>query len=109
MKKLLFVSAILLATTTGAYAQKDSEGGAYEQGKSTVALGYGFGNVWKHLFKLSSFFSGGAYKVSSTGPFSLTYEYGVAEKISVGLAVSYSQVKGDYKDAVFLMTITQRN
>ena len=97
MKKVLFVSAILLAVSTSTFAQDDA-GGAYTQGSSTVAAGYGFGSIWKKLFKLSSMFSGGSYKTSSTGPFSLTYEYGVAEKISVGVAVSYSQVKGTYTD-----------
>lgn len=98
MKKVLIVSAIFLfAGANSAFAQ-DDEGGAYSQGSSTISLGYGFGNIWKKLFKLSSTFSGGAYKTSATGPFSLTYEYGVAEKISVGLALGYSQVKGVYTD-----------
>lgn len=93
MKKLLFVTAILcIVGSTKTFAQ-DGEGAAYSKGQSTVSLGYGFGNIWKKLFKITAAFSGGTQKVSATGPYSLTYEYGISEKISVGLALGYSQVK----------------
>ncbi len=96
MKKLTLITAIfLMASSTSAFAQYDQ---AYTQGSSTVSLGYGFGNIWKTLFKLAGGFSGGSYKTTATGPVALTYEYGAAEKISVGIALGYSQVKGTYKD-----------
>ncbi len=88
MKKVLFVSAILLSLTTASIAQ-DGGGRAYEQGKSTVALGYGFGNIWKSSFKAAGV--GGSFK--GMGPFALTYEYGLTENISVGAVVSYSSLK----------------
>jgi hypothetical protein len=44
MKKVLFVTAILLSLSTATIAQ-DGGNTAYEQGQSTVALGYGFGNI----------------------------------------------------------------
>ncbi len=96
MKKLTLITAIfLMASSTSAFAQYDM---AYAQGSSTFSVGYGFGNIWKSLFKLSGAFSGGSYDVSSTGPVALTYEYGASEKISVGVAFGYSQVKGKYTD-----------
>ncbi len=98
MKKVLLVSAILLAASASTFAQYEDDA-AYVQGQSTLSAGYGFGSIWKKLFKLSATYSEGAYKVSSTGPFSLTYEYGVSEKISAGIAISYSQVKGTNTDA----------
>ena len=96
MKKILFLSAILFAVSTSSFAQYD-EDAAYVQGQSTLSAGYGVGNIWKKLFKFGGSYSG-AYKVSATGPFSLTYEYGLSDKISGGIAVSYAQVKGTNTD-----------
>ncbi len=98
MKKLLLVCAIGLFAGINTASAQEGDGTAYSQGQSTVSLGYGFGNIWKKLFKITSAFSGGSYKTSSTGPYSITYEYGVTDKISVGLAVAYSQIKGVYTD-----------
>lgn len=98
MKKALFVMAVFVMAFSVTTKAQDNEGGAFSKGSSYVNLGYGFGSIWKSLFKLSAGFSGGTYKVSSTGPYSFTYEYGVSDKISVGVAASYSQVKGTYTD-----------
>jgi len=91
MKKVLFVSAILLSLSTATIAQ-DGGNTAYQEGQSTVALGYGFGNIWKSAFKTAGF--GGSFK--GMGPFALTYEYGITEKISVGAVVSYSSLKNNF-------------
>ncbi len=98
MKKTLFISAILLAVTTGSFAQSDYDEAAFVQGQSTVSAGYGFANVWKKLFKLSAEFTEGTYKITATGPFSLTYEYGFTDRLSGGVAVSYSKVNANYTD-----------
>lgn len=95
MKKLLFVSAIVMIASVTTVSAQDG-GTAYEQGKSTVTLGYGFGNIWKTGFKALTGFGGGSTK--SMGPFALTYEYGIAEKISIGLCVSGSTLKNTYTD-----------
>jgi hypothetical protein len=84
MKRTLLAITAILAMSLSSHAQED--GGAFSQGQSTVSLGYGVGNIFKSLFTLS----GAA--VSSTGPFALTYEYGVTDKISAGLSVGYSSV-----------------
>lgn len=94
MKKLLFASAILFAASTSAFAQDG--GTAYSKGQSTVALGYGFGNIWKTGFKLTSAVNGGSTK--SMGPVAVTYEYGIADKISIGATISYSSLKNTYPD-----------
>ena len=97
MKKTLSLSVLfMLAICSKTFAQDDDF--AYSQGSSTFSVGYGFGNIWKSLFKLSGSFSGGNYKVSAIGPVALVYEYGALEKISIGLSVGYSKVKGDYHD-----------
>lgn len=72
---------------------------AYYQGSSTVQVGYGIGNIWKTLFKLSgAFTTDGTYKVKATGPIALTYEYGASDNISVGVMLGYGKVTGTYTD-----------
>jgi len=63
---------------------------------SVFKVGYGIGNVWVYLLKHNSFFIDYVpnYKVKSTGPITVCYENFLLKKISVGLAVSYSIVKG---------------
>jgi opacity protein-like surface antigen len=88
MKKGLLLSAFLVIIAASSFAQD----AAFSQGSSTFSVGYGFGNIWRTLFKLS-----GA-KVSATGPVALVYEYGAAEKISVGVSLGYSKITGKYTD-----------
>jgi outer membrane protein W len=89
MKKVLFVSALLiLAASTKSFAQ-DATGAWGGKGTKVVNLGYGFGSIWKTLFKLS-----GA-SVKSTGPIALGFEYGVADKIGVGVQLGYGEIKAN--------------
>lgn len=97
MKKGLLLSTLFICLVSAKSFAQD-EGGAYSQGSSSVSIGYGFGNIWKSLFKLAGAFSDGSYKVSATGPVAFVYEYGATDKISVGIALGYSQVKGKYND-----------
>ncbi|MEJ7609983.1 MAG: OmpW family outer membrane protein [Ferruginibacter sp.] len=94
MKKFLFATAIMIFAATAVSAQ-DSEGGAYSKGQSTVAIGYGFISPYKNLFKFTNLFAGPgeSSKYSSIGPVGLTYEYGISDKISMGLQVAYGQNK----------------
>jgi outer membrane protein W len=93
MKKVLFVSAMLvLALSTKTFAQDGDA--AFQKGGSSISLGYGFLSPYKTLFKLSNAFGGSSSaKFSSLGPIGLTYEYGATEKIGVGLQVAYSNLK----------------
>ncbi len=92
MKKVLFVSALFMFAVSAKSIAQDDNGGAWGgQGTKVVNLGYGFGNIWKTLFKFSSGFNDS--KVTATGPIALGFEYGVAEKIGVGLQLGYGQVK----------------
>jgi outer membrane protein W len=86
MKKVLLALTIMLALSSSSFAQ------AYTETSSTLSLGYGIGNIWSSLMKL------GGESVSATGPIALTYERGVSEKISVGLAVGYASIKGTQND-----------
>lgn len=91
MKKVIIFAAIIaISSTTKTFAQDESTAWS-GQGSVVVNAGYGFGNIWKTLFKVSSGFTGS--KVSATGPVALGFEYGVAERIGVGLQLGYGQVK----------------
>lgn len=96
MRKLLFSMATLFALSSTSFAQDGEEGGAYNQGQSSISVGYGFLSPFKTLFKLSSLYGSGTgvtTKYSSLGPIGLTYEYGVSEKISAGVQVAYGTIK----------------
>ena len=96
MKKLLFASVIMIFAATSAFAQ-DDKGGAYAKGQSTFSIGYGFVSPYKTLFKFNSAFFGSSAgtttKYSNVGPVGVTYEYGVSDKISVGVQLAYGQNK----------------
>ncbi|MBI35454.1 MAG: hypothetical protein CMP67_08840 [Flavobacteriales bacterium] len=92
MKKLvltLFVGALMLAPST-------SNAQAFEQGKSQVSAGYGFGNFIQALFETYAVYDG--FDKSLTGPLFVRYEYGVSEKIGFGVNFAYASVAADYND-----------
>jgi outer membrane protein len=95
MKKI-FLSALLIAAVSVSVNAQDDDVAFVEKG-SSISLGYGFLSPYKSLFKLNNLFGTGdpdvSTKYSSLGPIALTYEYGVSEKISVGLQVGYSTNK----------------
>jgi outer membrane protein W len=94
MKKLLFATAIMFAATA-TFAQDG--GAAYSKGQNTVSLGYGFISPYKTLFKATNILGGAipglTSKFTSLGPVALTYENGIADKISVGVQVGYATLK----------------
>jgi hypothetical protein len=73
----------LLLTSLGAQAQ------AFDKGKSIVSVGYGFPNLGASIFK-SAYGTEVGYKVTGIGPMFLKYEYGVSEKIGLGIIAGYS-------------------
>jgi len=96
MKKGFFLAAVLLCLFTAkSFAQDDK---AFSEGSSTISAGYGLGNIWKSVFNLMGSFSGGSYKTSATGPFTVVYEYGISERWSAGISLGYSEVKSTYTD-----------
>lgn len=98
MKKVIILTAIISLTAVSAKTFAQDESTAWSgQGTVVVNAGYGFGNIWKTLFKLTSGFTGS--KVTATGPVALGFEYGVAERIGVGVQLGYGQVKSKATDA----------
>jgi outer membrane protein W len=93
MKKLFFSAMLLIAASASVKAQDDM---AFNEGQSSVSLGYGFLNPYKSLFKVTSLgglFGGPSTKFSALGPIGVTYEYGISEKISIGGQVAYATMK----------------
>ena len=77
---------------------QDTDKQSYIKGGSVIMIGYGLGNIWKTFLNdaISSSIPGITYKVTSTGPVTLVYEYGILRRISAGIALAYSKVKGRY-------------
>jgi len=84
-KKLLISVIVAMAfITTNINAQ------AFDKGKIIVSAGYGFGlggAVWKTYEGYLN------YSFSSLGPIHGKFEYGVSEKIGLGLSINYRSYK----------------
>jgi hypothetical protein len=83
-----FIVIALMATPKMLFAQETVT--AYSKGESNISAGYGFINIWETLLNYYG------QKTVATGPFVLTYEYGVSKKISVGITGGYAKVTNNY-------------
>lgn len=68
---------------------------AWGQGKSVITVGYGFPNLTKTVFKIYQ--SELDFKLSGFGPMHLKYEYGVSDKIGLGVSIGYVSTKVEWK------------
>lgn len=85
MKKFLLIFGCAFLLSTYSYSQ------AVEQGMSLVDVAYGWPNLWTTTLKsITTTTESYNVKVSGIGPMSLRYEYMVADKVGVGLMVSYA-------------------
>ena len=104
MRKLLKTSILGLSflamglNSETAMAQRWGGGGyeAFSQGTSTLTAGYGVGNLAKTWFKTYESFGG--YKATGMGPFHLRYEYGVSDRIGLGVSVNYVSYGAKWED-----------
>jgi outer membrane protein W len=100
MKKVFILSIIcVIAFSSPLFAQKTNTSW---DGKGTVVVnaGYGFVSTWKNLFKLTG------SKVTATGPVALGFEYGITEKIGVGVQLGYSKTTGTTPRSSYTSTET---
>ena len=90
MKKISML-ALAVILFSSVKAQDDDE---YNFGKGTVVVnvGYGFPNLFKTVLKLTDEFSGTS-KTTGWGPISLGFEYGMSDRIGIGLQGGVSSVK----------------
>jgi opacity protein-like surface antigen len=89
MKKFILILTVAFACSSAKAQEGDGAWGG--QGTKVVNIGYGVGSVWKTLFKVSSAFTGS--KVTASGPFAIGFEYGVSDKIGIGIQLGYGSVK----------------
>ena len=87
----LFLGCLLLCLSVSCDAQQN-QAVAYAKNTSTITAGYGIGNIWKSF--LDKAIEIPEYRVKSTGPFTLIYEYAVSRRFSAGVQGSYSRVNG---------------
>ena len=93
-RRLLLLFTLACFFTGNILAQKNSVL-AHRSGQSTITAGIGIGNIWKSF--LDKAITIPEYKVTSTGPFILIYEYNISRRISAGLQGSYSRANGESK------------
>lgn len=93
MKKK-FSLFICLLTATMFMGAKTSSAQAFEEEKSVVSLGYGFGTFIGAI--ASSFDNNPGYSYSSFGPMYAKWEYGVAENIGIGINLAYVKYTFNY-------------
>jgi len=67
-----------------------------------LSIGHGIGNIWKSFLEKGVNIEN--YKIKSTGPINLQYEYEVFKNFRVGAIVSYSQIKGSYNNSGFVFS-----
>ncbi|MBC8045336.1 MAG: outer membrane beta-barrel protein [Fimbriimonadaceae bacterium] len=67
---------------------------AFEEGNSTISVGYGFPNLVGAIFNAYETYE--QYDAKSLGPIFGKYEYAVSDNIGVGLNIGYSQTTVTY-------------
>ncbi len=103
MRKINFLFAMILM----AMVSQVSFGQAFEQGTKVVSLGYGFGNLNRAVFKLYEDEAG--YKYSGMGPLFAKFEYGVSDKIGLGLNIAHIGANVKYGTGTSQEEINWRN
>lgn len=96
MKKLKRITLCLI--TSFAFVNANAQ----LEGSSSVHAGYGIGNFVQSIFSLYED-TYDEYSFSSTGPFFLKYEYGVNDKVTLGLNIAYVAAEMSYKDNNYLV------
>ena len=77
-------AALLMVNPSTSKAQ------AFDEGIGFASLGYGFPNLPKVLFDLADFGSfEDEYKSKGFGPIHARFEYGITEKLGIGVSVNY--------------------
>ena len=96
---LFFVTVFYLGDSLHA---QNFEEKYYPNHRQTIAFGHGIGNIWKSFLEKGVNIDN--YKIKSTGPINVQYDYEVFKNFSVGAIVSYSQIKGNYNNNGFVFS-----
>jgi hypothetical protein len=90
---------ILLAVTAFAlcFSATTLNAQAFDEGKSVVTIGYGFPNLVTGTFRTAyNTADHTGYTFNAMGPLIFRYEYGLSEKIGMGVVFGYSMMKLSY-------------
>lgn len=84
--------------------RRRGRGGSFGQGTSTVSVGYGAPNLLKWVLKVVST-EDPTVTVKGIGPAHLKYEFGVSDKIGIGVSLAYATAGFDrtesYDESVY--------
>ena len=67
--------------------KQDQKNSAFRKGAIVISAGYGFGNFTKTLFM--PYYDFDAFTYSASGPIHFKGEYGLSDKIGIGLSINY--------------------
>jgi opacity protein-like surface antigen len=82
MKKL-YTTILIIVVTFG-----NSNGQSFDEGVNNISVGYGIGTFIGAIAK--DYENEAGYKFTGTGPIYLKYEYGVSEKLGLGINLAYA-------------------
>jgi outer membrane protein W len=108
MKRPLLLFFMLLLSAINAPAQTETSASAYHKNGSVISAGYGIYNAWRRLFSVNAP-AGTTYTVSAAGPATIVYEYAFTNRISGGVSLSYSKLKGILRYGLYKNTETLTN
>lgn len=89
-----------------ASSMRKKKASAFGEGKSIVSIGYGFPNLGKSLFNTYNEYTD--FKVAGFGPMHIKYEYGVSDKIGIGVSVNIVTFKVAWTEDAYGPNDTKR-
>lgn len=76
-----------------------SKAQVFEEGAISVSAGYGFGNVLSAAFQTYTLYD--EYELKSFGPIFVKGEYGVSDRIGLGVSVAHNQYHATFRDNIY--------
>ena len=92
------LTAVIVAFLLCGLFTKPAVAQIFEQDKSYVSIGYGFGTLIGAIAAtITANINDERYTYSITGPLYAKYEYGITEKFGIGVNLAFVQFKFNYK------------
>ncbi len=93
MKKVKIYASLFAAAFALCVTSVNAQ--SFEKGKTIITGGYGFGNLTKAVLKAYQDEAG--YKANSLGPIFAKVEYGVSDKVGIGINVAHIGIGASYQ------------
>ena len=94
MKKVKIYASLFAAAFAMCVTSVNAQ--SFEKGKTIITGGQGFGNLTKAVLKAYQDEAG--YKANSLGPIFAKVEYGVSDKVGIGINVAHRGLSATYKN-----------